>query len=139
MMAALGRRGIAADELVLTYQTANEIAERGRHEAAGPVALADHEQQPLLLGEPPVDFGDRQMRIPAVDGLSADAIDLDDGKALPAHQRIQALETQVEAAVVEFAHAARDRVEALVEGRRDVAVAVAIERAGTLIVDQRDA
>ena len=58
---------------------------------------------------------------------------------LAAHQAVERGKAQVEAAVMEFGHAAGDRVEARLQRRGDVAAAVAIKRAGALIADQRDA
>ena len=107
-------------------------------EAARTVALADQEQEPLLIDQPAIHFADRQPRIPHVDRFAADAIDLDDREALAARQRVDGLEPQVEPAVVEFGHAAGDAVDTALHLRGDKAASVAVEGAGALVADQRD-
>src|SRR5262249_61075368 len=87
---------------------------------------ADHEQDTLLVDEPPVDLADLKVRIPGVDRLAADAVDLNDREILAAPELLQRLEPKVETAVMEFAHAARDVVDPLVQQPRQINAAIPI-------------
>src|SRR5215468_9058850 len=69
---------------------------------------------------------------------AARAVERADHEILAAPELLQRLEPQIETSVVEFGHAARDVVDALLQRTRQMDAAVAIERAGALVADQRD-
>src|SRR5712692_10890514 len=129
---------IAADELHPPQQIFGEFGAAHRLKSARAVLLPDQEQDALLVDETAIDFRDRQQRIPGVDRLAADSIDPDDREILSPHQVFGRREAQIEAAVMEFADAARDGVQPRLELRRNEAARVAMEAARARAPDQRD-
>src|SRR5262249_40899479 len=112
---------ISTTELALSDEGFERISTSRRREAARAIFLADKEHDALLVGQAAVDFGERQGRIAVAARPAPNAIDLDHRKIFPSHELAGRGEAQVESAVVEFAHAARDGVEPRFELRRDMA------------------
>ena len=116
-----GGSRISAAELALSDEGFEHVSASYRHEAARAVFLADEEHDALLVSQAAIDFGERQRRIAVAARPASNAIDLDHRKIFSPHELLDRGEAQVEPAVVEFAHAARDGVEPRFELRRDVA------------------
>src|SRR5262249_8150337 len=111
---------ISATDLALSDEGFEDIGASHRRKAARAIFLADEEHDALLVGQAAVDFGERQRRIAVPVRPASNAGDFDHREIFPP-QLIDRGETQLETAVMEFAHAACDGVEPRFEFRRDMA------------------
>src|SRR5437899_137892 len=116
---------IAAAELALAQERLENIGTSHRRETACAIRLGDEEHDALLVDEAAVELCQRQERIVIGRGAATDTRNLDYGKILCPHQIIGRREAQVETPVMEFAHAARNGVDARLELRRDMPPSIA--------------
>src|SRR6185312_9680927 len=116
---------ISAGKLALPHHRLENIGPALRCKSAGTVSFTDEEHDPLLVDEPAVAFRQRHRYIPVRIPPAGDARDLDHREILSLHELVGRSKAQTETAVMEFAHAARDGVDARLELGGDVAPCIA--------------